>query len=625
MTDSEKSVKKIKLEGSFLSLTALRKCTLACFILLLPLPPVMVLAQSMVIDANVAIAMRDGTEISVDIYRPAKEGRYPTLYAAAPYPHHWHQNAPHTKGTGPVAWYVEQGYAYVLASTRGSGQSDGDFEFLSRNEQQDHYEVVEWIAAQDWSNGKVAGVGNGYYGTSQWLLGIQNPPHLACIAPFNGVLDAYRDWAYPGGVDSRFSIDWFDREVLLANLYPPQGENGRLIPYNLRYQQLSHPLDDAFWRLRSPIENLALIKVPVFILGTWSEASPSVDSAFKALSRLDVTKRMLILRREAADTGYANEEFHARYLLPFYEWCLKHPDDTSFIELPRIRYAVEGEEGDPQPASIWPPRGVEYKPLTLSKTPASQQGGSPGTLSFSPEAGPVAFSSYGSPGDTDRLTFISAPLDRDQEIAGPMILELHASSSSRDTAFKIQVSEQVVYSMFQENQPNLPSFLDPDSVTTPLPELLTATSIMAVTSGQLKASVRELDANLSSDFDPVYHLDRQNPLTPGRVYQFRIRLGSLAYRFRKGNRIVLEISRAQDASLPAPGRESVYHSSQFPSRLWLPLLPGVTAEGNSTATPQTPAANTSRGKAFDPYASPILYLNPGLGEAEQDTEGLENE
>jgi len=62
--------------------------------------------------------------------------------------------------TGPIEWYVEQGYAYVHADVRGTGISGGEFGFLSRAEQLDLHDVIEWIARQKWSNGKVGASGS---------------------------------------------------------------------------------------------------------------------------------------------------------------------------------------------------------------------------------------------------------------------------------------------------------------------------------------------------------------------------------------------------------------------------------------------------------------------------------
>ena len=40
--------------------------------------------------------------------------------------------------TGPIEWYVGQGYVYVHADVRGAGRSEGEFEFMGPNEQQDY-------------------------------------------------------------------------------------------------------------------------------------------------------------------------------------------------------------------------------------------------------------------------------------------------------------------------------------------------------------------------------------------------------------------------------------------------------------------------------------------------------
>jgi hypothetical protein len=83
---------------------------------------------------EVTITVRDGTEIGAAIYAPERAGRYPALLAASPYRYDnnvlpagpqflWRE-------TGPIDFYVKQGYAYVHMDVRGSGRSGGEFEFL---------------------------------------------------------------------------------------------------------------------------------------------------------------------------------------------------------------------------------------------------------------------------------------------------------------------------------------------------------------------------------------------------------------------------------------------------------------------------------------------------------------
>ena len=97
----------------------------------------------MVEENDVAIAVRDGAKMAVRIYRPDGARPFPTLFASSPYRYDnnilptsplflWREN-------GPIEWYSEQGYAYVHADLRGTGISEGEFEFLGRREQQDLY------------------------------------------------------------------------------------------------------------------------------------------------------------------------------------------------------------------------------------------------------------------------------------------------------------------------------------------------------------------------------------------------------------------------------------------------------------------------------------------------------
>ena len=95
----------------------------------------------MIVETDIKAVMRDGTRLSLRISRPDGGGPVPALLAVSPYQHAtdtlphsamflWHE-------VGPVEWYVSQGYAYVHADVRGTGQSEGTFRWLDRDEQTD--------------------------------------------------------------------------------------------------------------------------------------------------------------------------------------------------------------------------------------------------------------------------------------------------------------------------------------------------------------------------------------------------------------------------------------------------------------------------------------------------------
>src|ERR1019366_2537739 len=122
------------------------------------------------IDDIVRIDARDGTSIGVRIYRPDGAGPYPALLGAAPYRFD-NNSLPASaqflwRETGPIEWYVEQGYAYVHMDVRGIGQS--------------------------------------YFCMLQWFMGALAPPSLACIAAHDGLADAYRAGCYHGGIPCDF-------------------------------------------------------------------------------------------------------------------------------------------------------------------------------------------------------------------------------------------------------------------------------------------------------------------------------------------------------------------------------------------------------------------------------------
>ena len=264
--------------------------------------------------------------------------------------------------TGPIAWYLEQGYAYVHMDTRGTGRSGGEFRYQDKREQRDLYEVVEWIAAQRWSNGKVGGIGQSYFARSQWFMATQNPPHLGCVAPYDGHIDTYRDSAYTGGIPGGYPTSWWE-QVRTVNAYPNAGKK-RFVDYDYPAQVKKHPTYDAFWRERSAAEKLAKIKAPVFSIGVWSKVDLHLNGNIVGFQRAGGPKKLLVFGSSdlyAAVADYSSIAFHEKYLLPFYDCYLKGKR-TSYLDEPDVRYFVTG--GDRfETAPSWPPAQARYVAL----------------------------------------------------------------------------------------------------------------------------------------------------------------------------------------------------------------------------------------------------------------------
>src|SRR5205823_13842817 len=98
--------------------------------------------------SDVTITASDGVNLSGDVYLPGTgTGKYPAVVDMEPY------------GRSSSTDYVDHGYARINTDVRGSGKSGGALCLLCLREQQDVYDVIEWIARPPWSNGHVAPYG----------------------------------------------------------------------------------------------------------------------------------------------------------------------------------------------------------------------------------------------------------------------------------------------------------------------------------------------------------------------------------------------------------------------------------------------------------------------------------
>lgn len=311
---------------------------------------------------DVHVVMRDGVQIACRIYRPDTDGAFPSLFATSPYQYET-DAIPHSslflwREVGPIDWYVrEQGYVIVHADTRGSGHSGGIFGLLDEAEQQDMYELIEWIGRQPWSNGRVGGVGQSYYAMAQWFMGIVNPPSLKCIAPYDGFTDFYRDAVYHGGIYCEFFVWWYN--MVRANNLHRAGNRplGTAMPRDIAGEIMAHQTYDDWWKERSPAPRLGEIKVPVYSIGHWGKAGLHLRGNIHGYEMAGSADKKLMVTggRDVFEVHemYDQVAFHERELLPFYDRYLKDTE-TGYDALPPVRLYVRGRDAYRDEAA-WPP------------------------------------------------------------------------------------------------------------------------------------------------------------------------------------------------------------------------------------------------------------------------------
>lgn len=122
--------------------------------------------------SEATVAAQDGTPLATVVLRPWwRAGRLPTILIRTPYGR---------MDTGRS--YARRGFAVVVQDMRGRYGSGGVFQPYT-HEMDDGVATLDWIAAQPWSNGRVATVGCSALGESQLVLArARHPAHAAMIA-----------------------------------------------------------------------------------------------------------------------------------------------------------------------------------------------------------------------------------------------------------------------------------------------------------------------------------------------------------------------------------------------------------------------------------------------------------
>jgi uncharacterized protein len=534
------------------------------------------------------ITMSDGVTLAARIYLPPEpaDAAFPVLFAPSAY-----QIATDTCPAsslfltyeiGPMEWYVkEHGYAFVRLDVRGSGTSEGEYGHFDAREQLDYYEVIEWIAEQPWSTGKIGGYGQSYYAVAQWLVAPLRPPHLTCIAPYDGYTEPYTDLFTHGGIPSGFGSEWYNRYVRMPNLLrDPGDDSGRFMSWDAVGAWMQHSTNDEFWKERSSTERLAEIDIPTYSIGIWGKREVHLRGNIRGYQGISSASKWLLIEEPTnawdAHHLFALEEWHERTLLPFYDRFLKGIENDFETKTPAVSTWYYGPD-EYRAWPSWPPASDDREFYLTSTNSGSLTSLNDGGLAGEPPAGGSS-TSYAYPDVEWRLgnakvgpmgpdliarnvTFTSDPMSEDLEIVGHPRLTLFVSSDQVDTDFIVALTAQA-----------------PDAErrggSQPLGELIAR--------GWLRASHRELDEERSTPQVPVHtHVNPQR-LEPGEVYEFLIELSPIAYVLKKGHRLRVMISPTDSPADVGPlahyyswqrvGEDTIYHDADRPSRLTVPVL-----------------------------------------------------
>ncbi len=183
--------------------------------------------ESIKLEINVPVRMRDGMILYADVYRPDTNEKHPAIVSRLPY--NKSLTLPIASGYMNPQRFAQEGYAVIIQDCRGTGVSEGKPR-LWEHEAEDGYDTIEWAAEQPWCDGNVGMYGASYFGYTQWMTASARPPHLKTICPAEAAPSA-RD--YPmlcqGAVFGlQGHLAWYLRMCMLSLI------NSKLPPVEIR-------------------------------------------------------------------------------------------------------------------------------------------------------------------------------------------------------------------------------------------------------------------------------------------------------------------------------------------------------------------------------------------------------
>jgi len=545
---------------------------------------------------TIQIHMRDGVDLATDIYKPdLVDGKIPVILIRT----NLNKNS-----IGYLSYYfMKSGYALAVQDVRGRFASGGIWDPYFY-EAEDGYDTIEWLARQDWCNGKIGMLGGSYSAIVQFLAAKLHPPHLVTIIPHNLPADPFKNAPFENGIFLLAPEMWWinltesdlkdynNPDALRAShkvkddpaLYSLPVSSidsmitGRRISYFRNW--LSHNKNDEYWQARSYENALSGLNLPVLLLSGWYDThSIGAQTAWDILSGLSDRKVKLIIGPwnhanavprypSTRNTGpEANMDVIALFVNWFDYW-LKGMDNGIMKEPAAKLYIMNGAKW--LDTDDYPDKETKYTPLYFHCSNGANSSRGDGKLLLNmPDTGKDHDEYSYDPGDptpafiyrnhrgratadsitslrNDMLVFTSPVLDTALTVLGSPQAVLYASTDCIDTDWFVYL-----YAMNEKNE------------------------YMPVTHGCIRARYR------NSLEKPEFPVENQ-------IYEYRISLWPTGLKLEKGWKIRVEISSAdfpqysrnlnngnnnETGTSYKIARQRIYHSVKYPSAVIIPVIP----------------------------------------------------
>ena len=484
-----------------------------------------------------------------------------------------------------IAWLNQRGYAVLAVDARGTGASFGTLKIMFGDaEVNDYNSIADWITKQPWSNGKVGAYGFSYRGISAANMASLPTPSIKAVAPLFDLTDLYLV-SYPGGAFAKYLMTAWGAQTrelnngrvpcgddLLCKLMikgpkPVDSDQGSLqlrqaiamhaANYNVHDCIRAAPArDDIICASGQSLSEVSLIArkdkiearhLPMFVLTGWlDESSPA--QAFDRYRTFSNPQELII--GPFTHGGFEGDDPFA----PDRPMALSYRDQTELMAdffdrylkdgpvrpiANSIRYYVIGA-GQWRTSASWPPANsvsVNWYPARGNALAPSEPvpstdryrvdfAASTGELSGYRGQVDLSKTDYGDRANIDKrlLTYTSAPVASDTEVAGTPIAHLRLASTATDGLV-------VVY----------------------LEDVAPSGRVTYVSQGVLRLAHRKLAVpgarEVSADRLHTYLKADMAPMQPGVAEGVTIAISPIAALLKKGHRLRVAIAGADENNL----------------------------------------------------------------------------
>ena len=464
-------------------------------------------------------------------------------------------NIPH----GPDAMtFIKAGYAVITCDLRGACNSEGDAEYFGNGQDSDDlYDAIEWLSAQDWCNGKVATTGCSWIAMASWYASAKHPPHLACIAPFEGHSNMYRDEYMRMGI----------RDIGFArNMFTP----GYTYQEHIRGLMQEYPYWNDFWESkRCPLEK---IEVPMYLTcGYYSYYH--VRGTFEAFQKCSSKEKWLHTHNADSYEKIVNEDYMADVLRFMDHYC--KGIDNGWEATPRVRLALL----DPSDKDIleraeadWPIPRTKYTKLYLNAadgTMGTEKPADEAEIVYDTEIEHPRFNNVKDIFEKDPLSGraeFTYTFPEDTELCGTMELKAWVEARGYDDmdlfvhCVMMDENDQI---LFTEGEHDF-GYTGPDN--------------------RLRVSLRALDPERSLEHFPEQSFKTPEKLQAGEIVPIDIQIWPTGWKFHAGQKLRIVIAGYDYMGHPLPGGEGtrfkpdnkglhvVHTGGQYDSFLSIPTI-----------------------------------------------------